>query len=94
MRAASMHAAIFEAETRAGGKRAGGAVEEPGAKRAKTDGHSADTSMCPICQSAPRELVLEPCSHLCVCRGCLPLLPKKCCPICRAPFTSTKRVFL
>jgi len=86
-----MHAAIIEAETRAGGKRAGGAVEEPGAKRAKTDANSAE---CPICQSAPRELMLQPCKHLCVCRGCMPLLPKKSCPICRAAFTDTLRVFL
>jgi hypothetical protein len=91
-RAADVDSAIFAAESRVGAKSAGDTAEEPGSKRVKTDGQSG--SLCCICQSAPCELVLQPCKHLCICQVCLPRMPRRLCPMCRKDFTDTLRVYL
>ena len=48
-------------------------------------GMDADTQPeCVICLEAPRNAVLLPCRHLCVCDDCLREIDS--CPICRSPF--------
>jgi E3 ubiquitin-protein ligase MUL1 len=41
---------------------------------------------CVICLTNPRELVLLPCGHVCLCMGCLDLMPNRNCPICRQEY--------
>ncbi|XP_013910722.1 PREDICTED: mitochondrial ubiquitin ligase activator of nfkb 1-A-like [Thamnophis sirtalis] len=39
---------------------------------------------CVVCLSNPRECVLLPCGHICLCFHCFQALPNSSCPICRA----------
>lgn len=43
---------------------------------------------CIICMANPRDTVILPCRHLCICNGCAETLRYKLnnCPICRSPF--------
>jgi len=41
---------------------------------------------CSVCLTDPKNTVLLPCRHLCVCQTCMRHLDK--CPVCRAPFSS------
>lgn len=43
---------------------------------------------CIICMTNPRDTVILPCRHLCICNGCAETLRYKLnnCPICRSPF--------
>eukprot|EP00047_Mylnosiga_fluctuans_P013015 m.28865 g.28865 ORF g.28865 m.28865 type:complete len:434 (-) comp4604_c0_seq1:229-1530(-) len=45
---------------------------------------------CLVCMSEPRDTLVLPCRHLCLCRGCAEVLRYQSsrCPICRAPFHS------
>lgn len=56
-----------------------------------TGGPDAVSDQCIICYSAPRDILLQPCNHLCVCRHCSRSL--KVCPMCRAYICSTTIVF-
>ena len=47
-------------------------------------GDGEDSLLCVICLTEPRDTVLLPCRHLCVCSDCFPRLSK--CPICRSSF--------
>jgi len=45
---------------------------------------TSPTSMCVVCLSEPREVVLLDCGHICLCGDCAAALPlPKVCPICR-----------
>ena len=46
------------------------------------------SSMCVICLTNPRELVLVECGHVCLCMDCQERLPTKTCPICRQAYRS------
>ncbi len=50
---------------------------------------------CVICMDSPRDCVLHPCHHLCVCIQCGRLLLKRTdsCPICRRTITNAFRVY-
>jgi len=41
---------------------------------------------CVVCLSEPKDTILLPCRHLCVCGTCFHQLDK--CPVCRAPFVA------
>ena len=46
---------------------------------------------CVACLTEPRDTILLPCRHLCVCSSCFELLTLDRCPVCRAPFQSYLR---
>jgi len=54
-----------------------------------------DDRACVLCISAPKEMVLIPCGHLCLCAPCGQLLQTshQPCPICRTPFVGIFRVY-
>jgi len=50
------------------------------------------TVACVVCFEAPREILLEPCRHVCCCKACGDRLDH--CPMCRAVKVSFTEVFL
>ena len=58
---------------------------------ANTDCISSTTSasrqlndyLCQICLDAPRDCLLEPCMHFCICVSCVTRLSDNKCPVCR-----------
>ena len=46
---------------------------------------------CVACLTDPREIILLPCRHLCVCSQCFSHLTIDRCPVCRAAFSSYLR---
>ena len=51
-----------------------------------------ETSECVVCLAAPKESLLVPCGHQCVCEQCSATLSL--CPLCRAPVREVvRRVF-
>ena len=48
-----------------------------------------DQEDCVICLSEPKDTILLPCRHLCVCSSCFARLEQ--CPVCRSPFTAYLR---
>lgn len=51
----------------------------------------ANSPECVACMTEPKDTILLPCRHLCVCRTCFNHLTLDKCPVCRAPFTSYLR---
>jgi hypothetical protein len=56
----------------------------------------AEETQCVVCFDAPKNHVLVPCMHMCVCEECAERLvsfkPPRC-PVCRATIEQTARVF-
>lgn len=52
-----------------------------------------EAQICLACLSNPREVVLLPCGHVCVCADCSLLIQERC-PVCREPVIDTQVVFL
>lgn len=50
--------------------------------------------LCQICLDAPRDCILEPCMHFCLCAGCVNKLAESKCPICRRPIEFYQNVFI
>lgn len=46
---------------------------------------------CVICLDNPRDAIIEPCLHMCVCQVCSQIIRN--CPICRAGITNITRVY-
>jgi RING finger protein 26 len=56
----------------------------------------AEETMCVVCFDAPKDHIIVPCYHMCVCEACANLLTqmdKPTCPICRAAIQQTNKVF-
>jgi hypothetical protein len=56
----------------------------------------AEETQCVVCFDAPKDHIIVPCYHLCVCEACANLLTqmdKPTCPICRAAIQQTNKVF-
>jgi hypothetical protein len=55
----------------------------------------AEETMCVLCFDAPKDHIIVPCYHLCVCEGAnlLTQMDKPTCPICRAAIQQTNKVF-
>ena len=53
---------------------------------------SAQESLCVVCMSAARSVVLIPCGHLAVCQNCYSRLQQ--CPICRSVIRGAIRSYL
>ncbi|OQV14055.1 hypothetical protein BV898_11720 [Hypsibius exemplaris] len=50
-----------------------------------------DEKLCSICQDSPKNMVLIPCGHICICQDCSQR-DINVCPLCRALVTSKNRV--
>jgi hypothetical protein len=56
----------------------------------------AEETMCVVCFDAPKEYIIVPCGHICVCARCAEQLTKTrtpMCPVCRGPIRETMKVF-
>eukprot|EP00811_Abedinium_folium_P011531 NODE_20679_length_787_cov_2.837879.p1 GENE.NODE_20679_length_787_cov_2.837879~~NODE_20679_length_787_cov_2.837879.p1 ORF type:complete len:178 (-),score=31.82 NODE_20679_length_787_cov_2.837879:252-728(-) len=77
--------------------RAGCLPAATGSHPSSPDGLMPDEStLCVICMQSPRCMMVEPCSHLCLCRPCAVRFcetPESRCPMCRAVPESLRRVF-
>jgi hypothetical protein len=47
---------------------------------------AADANACVICLERPKNVLLQPCRHLCVCQACSPTIAE--CPLCRTNIDS------
>jgi hypothetical protein len=55
-----------------------------------------EEDQCVVCFDAPKEYVIVPCGHQCVCGACAEQLTKTrtpTCPVCRGPIRETMKVF-
>jgi hypothetical protein len=50
--------------------------------------------LCIICQDNNKNMIFEPCHHICICEPCDKATPLADCPICRKVITSKSCVFL
>ena len=56
----------------------------------------AEETQCVVCFDAPKDHLVLPCKHLCVCEACAEQLTKTrtpTCPVCREPIRETMKVF-
>jgi serine/threonine protein kinase len=53
-----------------------------------------DENNCCICMDNKRNILVQPCMHLCICNVCQSGLPNNECPLCRGPITSLTKVHL
>ena len=56
----------------------------------------AEETMCVVCFDAPKDHLVLPCKHLCVCEACAEQLTNTrtpTCPVCREPIQQTMKVF-
>jgi hypothetical protein len=56
----------------------------------------AEETMCVVCFEAPKDHIIVPCGHQCVCARCAEQLTKTrtpMCPVCRGPILQTMKVF-
>jgi hypothetical protein len=56
----------------------------------------AEETMCVVCFDAPKEYIIVPCGHQCVCARCAEQLTRTrtpTCPVCREPIIQTMKVF-
>ena len=53
---------------------------------------------CVVCMENEKNVVLLPCTHLCLCKGCTKKIMSSCtqalCPVCREPIAQTIKVFM
>lgn len=52
-----------------------------------------DKLPCVICQDQFRNVILQPCNHLCVCEICFQKLENKC-PVCKAQVANYQQIFI
>jgi hypothetical protein len=56
----------------------------------------AEEKMCVVCFDAPKDHIIVPCGHMCVCEACAEQLTRTrtpSCPVCRGPIRETMKVF-
>jgi hypothetical protein len=56
-----------------------------------------EETQCVVCMDAPKDHILVPCGHQCVCEACAEKLMKArsaLCPFCRTPISTTVKVFV
>ncbi len=56
-------------------------------------GGRGDAKLCVACQDAPKDVVLLPCRHLCLCQACASHAALLNCPMCRVPIRQRIPVF-
>ncbi|XP_054258591.1 mitochondrial E3 ubiquitin protein ligase 1-like [Macrosteles quadrilineatus] len=63
-------------------------------RNARTHGDNIPQALqCIVCQDNPREVIMLPCGHLCVCEDCSAQLGSTC-PVCRAHIATRAAAFL
>ena len=55
-------------------------------------------TLCEVCMDRPKDHIIRPCNHLCICGDCSTILlaappGQRRCPMCRSPITSVERVY-
>jgi hypothetical protein len=65
-----------------------------GKDKPKSDGPQLADYLCQICLDKPRDCLLEPCMHFCVCQGCVININDRKCPICRREVDYYQNVFI
>lgn len=50
-----------------------------------------ESKICIICMDKAKNVLIEPCNHLCVCTQCVAQIAR--CPICRVPITAHRVVY-
>lgn len=57
---------------------------------------SSDSMRCVICMERERSVMMEPCSHVCMCNQCAETSRSSMstCPICRGPVQNFRRIFM
>jgi hypothetical protein len=56
-----------------------------------------EETLCVLCMDAPKDHMIAPCGHQCVCEACAEKLKKArhaLCPFCRTPINATFKVFV
>ena len=56
-----------------------------------------EETLCVLCMDAPKDHMIAPCGHQCVCEACAEKLKKArhaLCPFCRTPISATFKVFV
>ena len=48
---------------------------------------------CVVCFERPKDTLLQPCNHICVCSDCARRLAPPICPVCRTLITGTAKIF-
>lgn len=57
------------------------------------DNDLPENMRCVVCQESPREVILLPCGHLCLCEDCSAKLSSNC-PVCRSQISNRAAAFL
>ncbi|XP_076232244.1 mitochondrial E3 ubiquitin protein ligase 1 [Calliopsis andreniformis] len=52
-----------------------------------------EDQLCVVCRTNPRELILLPCGHVCLCEDCADDITDYC-PVCRAPITQKAAAYI
>ena len=88
-----LHKALEEAEReRARAREAKSGQEQTQWALEKQNSSHESTISCIVCLDEPKQVLLLPCKHLCVCNSCAVILqqqPPFLCPICRASVEDT-----
>jgi hypothetical protein len=58
------------------------------------ENNTEESRLCVVCQSAEKSVVLLPCRHVCLCRGCANNEQVKDCPLCRIHIQDKIAVFM
>jgi hypothetical protein len=77
-------------------QRLGSSRTPPSAPTTPAPHPDAEETMCVVCFDAPKDHLVLPCKHLCVCEACAEQLTKTrtpMCPVCRGPIRETMKVF-
>ena len=67
-----------------------------GSSAVPTAHQDTEEAQCVVCFDAPKDHIIVPCGHQCVCAGCAEQLTKTrtpTCPVCREPIRETVKVF-
>ncbi len=49
---------------------------------------------CALCMENPRNIMLKPCNHVCMCEECAKKVVKKRCPICNQVYRSAEKLYI
>ena len=77
-------------------QRLGSSRTPPSAPTTPAPHPDAEETMCVVCFDAPKDHLIVPCGHMCVCAGCAEQLTNTrtpTCPVCRAAIRETVKVF-
>uniref|UniRef100_A0A0A9W311 RING-type E3 ubiquitin transferase n=1 Tax=Lygus hesperus TaxID=30085 RepID=A0A0A9W311_LYGHE len=62
-------------------------------KNARYGHELQENECCVVCKENPKEIILLPCGHVCICEDCSGAI-KKDCPICRSPIGNKAAAFI